>query len=51
MTPEVYAALKEQREAFRKKFGRDPGPGDPVIFDPLADKPVGDWAFASDRKT
>jgi hypothetical protein len=40
MTPEVYAALLEQREAFRKKFGRDPGPGDPVIFDPDADEPT-----------
>jgi hypothetical protein len=40
MTPEVHAAMKEQREVFRKKFGRDPGPDDPVIFDPLADTPV-----------
>jgi hypothetical protein len=40
MTPEVHAALLEQLEAFRKKFGRDPGPGDPVIFDPQEDVPV-----------
>jgi hypothetical protein len=26
--------LRAQLEAFRKKFGRDPGPGDPVFFDP-----------------
>lgn len=31
--------LLKQREAFRKKFGRDPGPGDPVFFDPDADEP------------
>ena len=40
MTPEVYAVLKEQREAFRKKFGRDPGHDDPIIFDPDADQPT-----------
>lgn len=26
--------LELQMERFRKKFGRDPGPGDPVFFDP-----------------
>jgi hypothetical protein len=26
-------ALLEQRAAFRAKFGRDPGPNDPLIFD------------------
>lgn len=31
--------LKKQLRAFRKKFGRDPGPGDPVFFDPDADTP------------
>lgn len=31
--------LKKQLRAFRKKFGRDPGPGDPVFFDPNADTP------------
>ena len=29
-----------QREAFQKKFGRDPGPGDSVFFDPDADTPT-----------
>ena len=29
-----------QREAFRKKFGRDLGPGDPIFFDPDADEPT-----------
>lgn len=31
--------LKKQLRAFRKKFGRDPGPGDPLFFDPDADTP------------
>jgi hypothetical protein len=31
--------LERQREAFRAKFGRDPGPEDPVFFDPQADDP------------
>jgi len=29
-----------QLEAFRKKFGRDPCPDDPIFFDPDADQPV-----------
>src|SRR5215813_9314450 len=40
MTPEVHDALLQQREAFRAKFGRDPGPNDPVFFDPDAPEPV-----------
>jgi hypothetical protein len=28
MSPEVHDALLRQREAFRAKFGRDPGPND-----------------------
>jgi hypothetical protein len=31
--------FQTQRERFREKFGRDPGPDDPVIFDPDADEP------------
>ena len=31
--------MRRQLEAFRKKFGRDPGPRDPVFFDPDADEP------------
>ena len=36
------AAIRDQLRAFRKKFGRDPGPDDPVFFDPDApgDQPV-----------
>lgn len=33
-------ALQGQLAAFRKKFGRDPGPEDPVFFDPREDEPT-----------
>ena len=33
-------AIACQLEAFRKKFGRDPGPDDPIFFDPSAKDPV-----------
>jgi hypothetical protein len=33
------ALLKEQFEAFRKKFGRDPKADDPIFFDPESDQP------------
>jgi len=33
-------AIACQFEAFRKKFGRDPGPDDPIFFDPNAKEPV-----------
>ncbi len=39
LTPEIAAILDCQRQAFRAKFGRDPGPCDPVFFDPEADVP------------
>ena len=32
--------LEMQRKLFREKFGRDPGPGDPIFFDPDADEPI-----------
>jgi hypothetical protein len=35
----VEQALEEQLRAFRAKFGRDPGPDDPLFFDPDADEP------------
>ena len=38
--PETMAALDEQRELFRQKFGREPGPDDPIFFDPDADTPT-----------
>ncbi len=40
MSPEVHQAMLRQRERFIDKFGREPGPGDPVFFDPDADKPA-----------
>jgi integrase len=39
LPPETAADLEKQLEAFRQKFGRDPGPNDPVFFDPDADAP------------
>ncbi len=36
---ELLPELEEQLEAFRRKFGRDPGSADPVFFDPDADQP------------
>ncbi len=35
--PETIAC---QLEAFRRKFGRDPCPDDPIFFDPDANEPV-----------
>jgi hypothetical protein len=35
-SPEDLEAL---RQAFRERFGRDPGPDDPVFFDPSAEDP------------
>ena len=40
MTPRVQEALLEQRKAFVEKFGREPGPTDPVFFDPDKDIPT-----------
>jgi hypothetical protein len=33
------AAIEAQRRYFEEKFGRPPGPGDPLFFDPDADEP------------
>lgn len=40
ITPELKAALDENRQAFIEKFGREPRDDDPVFFDPDADEPV-----------
>lgn len=40
MTPDVADAMKSQIAMFREKFGREPGPDDPLLFDPDADEPV-----------
>ena len=37
---EAARAMRKQLKAFRKKFGRDPGPEDPVFFDPKKDVPT-----------
>jgi len=39
MSPETEKLMKKQLKAFRKKFHRDPGPEDPVFFNPEADTP------------
>ena len=46
MTHEVSQIIQDQLRQFREKFGRDPGPDDPVFFDPDAEvpKPISeDW--------
>jgi len=40
MSPEMIQMLDDQREAFKKKFGREPLPSDPVIFDENCDEPT-----------
>jgi hypothetical protein len=40
LNQEAIAALKEQKKGFVAKFGREPGPGDPVFFDPSKDVPT-----------
>jgi hypothetical protein len=32
--------MRQQLKDFRKKFGRDPLPGEPVFFDPVASVPT-----------
>jgi len=39
MTPELKEVLKGQKKLFIRKFGREPGPDDPVFFDADADTP------------
>lgn len=52
MPPQLKQAMREQLDAFVKKFGREPGPNDPVFFDPDADTPQ-EWdpkKFAGEMK-
>lgn len=37
---EIDSALQAQLDAFAAKFGREPGPEDPIFFDPDCDEPV-----------
>lgn len=39
MDDTLKALIEPQLEAFKKKFGREPGPNDPIFFDPDADTP------------
>ena len=39
MTPKLRKILKAQHKQFKEKFGRDPGPNDPIFFDPDSDTP------------
>jgi len=39
MMAEVEKVIEEQIQFFRDKFGREPGPDDPLFFDPDADTP------------
>ena len=38
-SPETRVLLRQRRDIFREKFGRDPRPMDPLLFDPDADEP------------
>lgn len=40
LPPDMAAALQEQAERFRQRFGREMGPDDPVFFDPDMDVPT-----------
>jgi len=37
---EARDALLRQKETFKAKFGREPGPNDPIFFDPNQDVPA-----------
>jgi hypothetical protein len=39
LSPETRALLQQRRDVFRAKFGRDPHPMEPLLFDPDADEP------------
>ena len=39
LNPETRDALLAQTKAFKAKFGHDPGPGNPVFFDPNSATP------------
>lgn len=40
MKPELVEAMEQMRLAFVKRFGRDPGPEDPIFFDNDCDIPT-----------
>jgi hypothetical protein len=45
MNEELRQAMKAQLARFKEKFGREPGPNDPVFFDPDEDtpQPIPEW--------
>ena len=49
MKREMQEAIRSQLRLFREKFGREPGPDDPVFFDPDADTPQVCGPEAADR--
>ena len=36
----LFEVVRIRYAAFRERFGRDPLPDDPLLFDPTADKPI-----------
>ncbi len=40
LSEEMVTVMKQQREDFQHKFGREPGPADPIFFDPDMDTPT-----------
>lgn len=40
MDETMQARVEEQRQAFIARFGRPPGPGDPMVWDPDCDEPT-----------
>ncbi len=49
MKREMQEAIRSQLRLFREKFGREPGPDDPIFFDPDADTPQPCGPEAADR--
>jgi integrase len=39
LDPETASELQRLKHEFKRKFGRDPGPDDPLFFDPDSDEP------------
>ncbi len=37
---ETAELINQQQQGFRERFGRDPGPDDPLLFDPDLDEPT-----------
>ncbi|MGV1010232.1 MAG: hypothetical protein ACOYBY_16770 [Dermatophilaceae bacterium] len=40
LNAEAALSIENQLERFREKFGREPGPDDPLFFDPDIDQPT-----------